>query len=47
MPYTVKMGLVDEVVKLLGLKSCENTPFLLVSGGEKKRTNIGTELLVC
>ncbi len=44
--YEEKMQLVDEVVRLLGLNSCEHTPFILVSGGEKKRTNIGVELLV-
>jgi ABC-type multidrug transport system ATPase subunit len=33
------------VVKRLRLGSCVNTPIKLISGGEKKRTNIGTELL--
>ncbi|CAF4872686.1 unnamed protein product, partial [Rotaria socialis] len=26
-------------------RKCANTPIMLISGGEKKRVNIGTELL--
>ena len=40
-----KEAAVDHVIKTLRIKKCENTKILLVSGGEKKRCNIGTELL--
>lgn len=40
-----KAAAVDHVIKTLRIKKCENTQILLVSGGEKKRCNIGTELL--
>lgn len=40
-----KAAAVDHVIKTLRIKKCENTKILLVSGGEKKRCNIGTELL--
>jgi len=36
---------VDRVIKLLRLEKCADTPISLISGGERKRTNIGTELL--
>lgn len=36
---------VDKVISLLRLGKCSNTPIRLVSGGEKKRVNIGSELL--
>jgi ABC-type multidrug transport system ATPase subunit len=36
---------VDAVVARLRLGRCVDTPIMLVSGGERKRTNIGTELL--
>lgn len=36
---------VDRVLALLRLGKCADTKIMLVSGGEKKRTNIGTELL--
>ena len=40
-----KASAVDHVIKTLRIKKCENTQILLISGGEKKRCNIGTELL--
>lgn len=36
---------VNKVIQLLRLKKCQDTPIRLVSGGERKRVNIGTELL--
>jgi len=36
---------VDKVIGLLRLGKCQDTPIRLVSGGERKRVNIGTELL--
>jgi ABC-type multidrug transport system ATPase subunit len=40
-----KMMAVDHVIDTLAIRKCENTQIMLVSGGEKKRCNIGTELL--
>jgi ABC-type multidrug transport system ATPase subunit len=45
-----KMARVEEIIKELRLKRCENTkiggPLLKgVSGGERKRTSIGVELI--
>ena len=45
-----KMARVEEIIKELWLKKCENTkiggPLLKgVSGGERKRTSIGVELI--
>lgn len=36
---------VAAVIERLRLNRCADTPIMLISGGEKKRTNIGTELL--
>mmetsp|Transcript_6242 Transcript_6242/g.8219 ORF Transcript_6242/g.8219 Transcript_6242/m.8219 type:complete len:531 (+) Transcript_6242:533-2125(+) len=36
---------VDNLITLLRLQKCADSPIMLVSGGEKKRVNIGTELL--
>eukprot|EP00554_Chaetoceros_debilis_P000022 CAMPEP_0194091310 /NCGR_PEP_ID=MMETSP0149-20130528/42529_1 /TAXON_ID=122233 /ORGANISM="Chaetoceros debilis, Strain MM31A-1" /LENGTH=761 /DNA_ID=CAMNT_0038775851 /DNA_START=90 /DNA_END=2375 /DNA_ORIENTATION=+ len=36
---------VDKVIALLRLEKCKDTAIRLVSGGERKRVNIGTELL--
>jgi len=36
---------VQRILSLLRLHSCANTMIMSVSGGERKRTNIGTELL--
>ena len=36
---------VAKVISLLRLTKCQDTPIRLVSGGERKRVNIGTELL--
>ena len=35
---------VDAVIEVLGLTSCAHTPSCRVSGGQRKRTNIGMEL---
>ncbi len=40
-----KIAEVQKVIALLRLEKCQDTPIMLVSGGEKKRVNIGTELL--
>lgn len=40
-----KMAEVTKVISLLRLEKCADTPIMLVSGGERKRVNIGTELL--
>jgi len=40
-----KMAEVDKVISQLKLEKCANTPIMLISGGERKRTNIGSELL--
>jgi len=40
-----KISEVDRIISILRLNKCANTPIHLISGGEKKRTNIGTELL--
>lgn len=40
-----KRNEVNKVVELLRLQKCVDTPIRLCSGGEKKRVNIGTELL--
>jgi ABC-type multidrug transport system ATPase subunit len=37
---------VDAVVEVLGLSGCANTPASRISGGQRKRTNIGMELAV-
>src|SRR3546814_20279854 len=39
------MAQVDTVMKKLNITKCANTPIMMVSGGEQKRVNIGTELL--
>lgn len=41
----MKRKAVNQVIKTLRIEKCKNTQIMLVSGGEKKRTNIGTELL--
>jgi len=41
----MKKKAVDQVIKTLRIEKCKNTQIALVSGGEKKRTNIGSELL--
>ena len=33
------------IIEQLCLQTCANTPIMLISGGEKKRVNIATELL--
>jgi ABC-type multidrug transport system ATPase subunit len=43
--HTEKVAAVDHVVRTLGIEKCQHTKIMLVSGGEKKRCNIGTELL--
>lgn len=41
----LKKQAVEQVIKTLRIEKCRNTKIMLISGGEKKRTNIGTELL--
>ena len=36
---------VEDIIEQLRLQTCANTPIMLISGGEKKRVNIATELL--
>ena len=49
LPSTVtqkdKLVQVEDIIEQLRLQTCANTPILLISGGEKKRVNIATELL--
>jgi ABC-type multidrug transport system ATPase subunit len=45
LPDEVKAAAVDNVIKTLRIEKCSDTQILLISGGEKKRCNIGTELL--
>jgi ATP-binding cassette subfamily G (WHITE) protein 2 len=40
-----KLVQVEQIIDQLRIRKCVNTPIMLVSGGEKKRVNIGTELL--
>ena len=40
-----KMAQVERIIDQLRIRKCANTPIMLISGGEKKRVNIGTELL--
>jgi len=40
-----KLAQVEKIIDELRIRKCENTPIMLISGGEKKRVNIGTELL--
>lgn len=40
-----KLKQVEKVIGQLRLEKCSNVPIKLISGGEKKRVNIGTELL--
>ncbi len=40
-----KLAKVDETIRALRLSKVQNSPIKLLSGGEQKRVNIGTELL--
>lgn len=40
-----KVAEVDRIIALLRLNKVENSPIKMLSGGEAKRVNIGTELL--
>jgi ABC-type multidrug transport system ATPase subunit len=42
---TDKLAQVEQIIDQLRIRKCANTPLMLISGGEKKRVNIGTELL--
>ena len=42
---SAKEDAVNRIVDMLNLGTCQNTLILLTSGGERKRCNIGTELL--
>jgi len=44
-PKSKKTGEVDRIIKQLRLTKCQDTPIFQISGGEKKRVNIGSELL--
>jgi ABC-type multidrug transport system ATPase subunit/ABC-type multidrug transport system permease subunit len=44
-PREKKVEEVDKIISLLRLGRVANSPIMLTSGGEKKRVNIGTELL--
>ena len=44
-PKAKKVGEVDRIIKQLRLQKCAETPIFMISGGEKKRVNIGSELL--
>lgn len=45
LPKAEKHQEVDRIIKLLRLTKVADSPIMLLSGGEKKRVNIGTELL--
>ena len=45
LPRSAKVAEVEKTINILRLTKCATTPIMLISGGEKKRTNIGTELL--
>lgn len=45
MPSEDKHAEVDRIIQKLRLKKVEHSPIMMLSGGEKKRVNIGTELL--
>ncbi|KAL7552392.1 hypothetical protein ACHAWF_015629 [Thalassiosira exigua] len=40
-----KVAEVDRIIKQLRLQKCSDSPIYMISGGERKRVNIGTELL--
>jgi ABC-type multidrug transport system ATPase subunit len=40
-----KIAQAEQIIDKLRIRKCANTPIMLISGGEKKRVNIGTELL--
>lgn len=44
-PTESKLAEVDKILKMLRLAGVAESPIRLLSGGERKRTNIGTELL--
>eukprot|EP00581_Thalassiosira_minuscula_P003142 CAMPEP_0183747120 /NCGR_PEP_ID=MMETSP0737-20130205/67088_1 /TAXON_ID=385413 /ORGANISM="Thalassiosira miniscula, Strain CCMP1093" /LENGTH=829 /DNA_ID=CAMNT_0025982829 /DNA_START=908 /DNA_END=3398 /DNA_ORIENTATION=- len=44
-PKARKVAEVDRIIAQLRLTKCAETPIFMISGGEKKRVNIGTELL--
>mmetsp|Transcript_19102 Transcript_19102/g.31313 ORF Transcript_19102/g.31313 Transcript_19102/m.31313 type:complete len:712 (+) Transcript_19102:103-2238(+) len=45
LPKAQKVAEVDRIIKQLRLAKCADTPINMVSGGERKRVNIGSELL--
>jgi len=44
-PKSRKVTEVNRIISILRLTNCADTPIFLLSGGERKRVNIGTELL--
>ena len=45
LPAGEKEATINSIISILKLDSCCDTPIMLISGGEKKRVNIGSELL--
>ncbi len=45
LPEAERQAAVQHVIKILRIEKCLHTKIKLISGGEKKRCNIGTELL--
>ncbi|CAF4549573.1 unnamed protein product [Rotaria sp. Silwood1] len=43
---TDKITQVEQIIDQLRIRKCADTPIMFISGGEKKRVNIGTELLM-
>jgi len=44
-PKSRKLTEVDRIIHRLRLQKCADSPIFMISGGERKRVNIGTELL--
>jgi len=44
-PKSRKLTEVDRIINRLRLQKCADSPIYMISGGERKRVNIGTELL--
>ena len=45
LPAEEKQATIESIISILKLDTCSDTPIMLISGGEKKRVNIGSELL--
>lgn len=44
--HVMKQSLVGDIIKMLKLEKCRNTYVDRLSGGERKRLSIGTELII-